>query len=137
MASAGRILIMPKGDYKAETQYEMLDLVKHNGKLWLAKEAVVGIEPTNESDSPWFNMLDIKNGTALVTRNPENKDYIEVTLDVPYGSAAVFSANVRTSDDLFVVGVNVLEISASQTKILIKLNQAVNKEITLSVGWSC
>ncbi len=137
MASAGRILIKPKGDWNAETEYGILDLVKHDGKVWLAKEDVVGIEPTDASENPWYNMFDIKSGTTLVTLNPGNKDYIEATLDVPYGSKAVFSANVRTSDDLFVVGVNVLEISASQTKILIKLNQAVNKEITLSVGWSC
>jgi hypothetical protein len=38
MASAGRILIMPKGEWNAETEYEVLDMVNHNGKSWLAKK---------------------------------------------------------------------------------------------------
>ena len=46
MASAGRILIMPKGNYNADTQYEMLDLVYHNGTSWLAKKTTKGIEPS-------------------------------------------------------------------------------------------
>ena len=58
MASAGRILIIPKGDYNAETTYEMLDLVKHNGTSWLAKKTVIGIEPTVENDEHWQNMFE-------------------------------------------------------------------------------
>lgn len=58
MTTAGRILIIPKGDYDAETQYEMLDLVKHNGTSWLAKKESTGIEPTNENSEYWQNMFD-------------------------------------------------------------------------------
>ena len=57
MASAGRILIMPKGDYNAETQYEMLDLVSHNGTSWLAKKTVKGIEPKTANKEYWQNMM--------------------------------------------------------------------------------
>lgn len=53
MASAGRILIMPKGNWVAETEYEMLDLVYHNGASWLAKKDVVGIEPTSLNTEHW------------------------------------------------------------------------------------
>ena len=60
MASAGRILIMPKGDWKAETQYEMLDLVGHNGKVWLAKKPVPkGIEPSVDNNEFWMDMIDL------------------------------------------------------------------------------
>lgn len=58
MASAGRILIMPKGDWNAETEYEMLDLVKYNGTSWLAKKDVTGIEPTVENSEYWQNMFE-------------------------------------------------------------------------------
>ena len=58
MASAGRILIMPKGDWNAETEYEMLDLVKHNGTSWLAKKESTGIEPTVENSEHWQNMFE-------------------------------------------------------------------------------
>ena len=56
MASAGRILIMPKGDWSAETEYEMLDLVFHNGASWLAKKNAVGIEPREENAEYWMKM---------------------------------------------------------------------------------
>jgi hypothetical protein len=47
MAIAGRVLIMPKGAYDASLQYEMLDMVSHNGATWLAKKTEVGIKPSD------------------------------------------------------------------------------------------
>lgn len=60
MTTAGKILILPKGDYSSSDTYEMLDLVKHGGTSWLAKKAVpVGVEPTNSNSEYWQNMFDI------------------------------------------------------------------------------
>jgi hypothetical protein len=59
MASAGRILIMPKGDYDASVTYEMLDLVSHNGKSWLAKKTSVGVEPSDANSEYWMDMFNI------------------------------------------------------------------------------
>ena len=66
MASAGRILIMPKGNYDSSVTYEMLDLVKYNGTSWLAKKTVTGIEPSAANSEYWQNMfnLDIVNDLA-------------------------------------------------------------------------
>lgn len=58
MTTAGRILIMPKGDYDSTITYEMLDLVKHNGTSWLAKKESTGIEPTNSNSEYWQNMFE-------------------------------------------------------------------------------
>lgn len=58
MTVAGRILIMPKGDWTSATTYEMLDLVKHNGTSWLAKQTSTGIEPTEDNSEYWQNMFD-------------------------------------------------------------------------------
>ena len=57
--SAGRVLIVPRGDWNAETTYEMLDLVNHNGYAYLAKQTVVGLEPETHSEY-WHSLLDIK-----------------------------------------------------------------------------
>ena len=57
MASAGRILILPKGNWDATTTYENLDLVAHNGKAWLAKKASVGIEPDETKTEYWHDFL--------------------------------------------------------------------------------
>jgi hypothetical protein len=58
MTTAGRILIIPKGDYDSTQTYEMLDLVKHNGTSWLAKKESTGIEPTVENAEYWQNMFE-------------------------------------------------------------------------------
>ena len=57
MATAGRILIMPRDAWVAETTYEMLDLVSHNGKAWLAKKTSVGIEPSADNVEYWHDLL--------------------------------------------------------------------------------
>lgn len=59
MASAGRILIMPKGNYSANTEYEMLDMVIHNGKSWLAKKTVKGIEPSAANSEYWHDLITV------------------------------------------------------------------------------
>lgn len=74
MADAGRILIMPKGDYNPSVSYEMLDLVAHNDIAWLAKKDVIGIEPSEANTEHWFKLAsspvgaidDIINGTTPV-----------------------------------------------------------------------
>lgn len=57
-ASAGRILIIPKGNYNSSVTYEMLDLVYHNGTSWLAKKTVIGIEPSEANGEYWHKVVD-------------------------------------------------------------------------------
>ena len=63
MASAGRILIMPKGNYDSSATYEMLDLVHYNGTSWLAKKTATGIEPSAANSEYWHNLIDITPST--------------------------------------------------------------------------
>jgi hypothetical protein len=58
VTTAGRILIIPKGDYDSTVTYEMLDLVRHNGTSWLAKKESKGVEPTENNSEYWQNMFD-------------------------------------------------------------------------------
>jgi len=57
MANAGRILIMPKGKYKADETYEMLDMVSHGGKGWVCKYPCIGIEPAE--GEYWAECIDV------------------------------------------------------------------------------
>ena len=58
MASAGKILITPKGEWSADTSYKMLDMVKHNKKIWIAREDVPeNIEPSEAYSKYWFDAL--------------------------------------------------------------------------------
>lgn len=67
MASAGRILIMPKGNYDSSATYEMLDMVHYNGTSWLAKKTATGIEPSAANSEYWHNMFDIEIANNLTT----------------------------------------------------------------------
>lgn len=58
MTSAGKILIMPKGNYSSTASYEMLDLVLHNGTSWLAKKSCKGVEPSSANSEYWQCMFD-------------------------------------------------------------------------------
>lgn len=77
MASAGRILIMPKGEYDASTTYEMLDLVKHNGISWLAKKTVIGVEPSEDNSEYWHLLINID-----LTSYAKKEDVDDLTVGV-------------------------------------------------------
>ena len=52
-ASAGRVLLIPKGDWNANTTYTGLDWVRHNGAAWVCKNTCTNIEPTSENTNYW------------------------------------------------------------------------------------
>ena len=51
--SAGRVLLIPKGDWNAETTYTGLDWVRHNGAAWVCKNTCTNVEPTEENSDNW------------------------------------------------------------------------------------
>lgn len=55
-ASAGRVLLIPKGDWNASTTYTGLDWVRHNGAAWVCKNTCTGIEPTEANSANWQMM---------------------------------------------------------------------------------
>ena len=57
MTSAGRILIIPKGNWSKEGEYEMLDLVYYNGASWIARKTVPkGTIPNDDNIEYWQRM---------------------------------------------------------------------------------
>ena len=76
MRTAGRILIMPKGDWSGEKEYEMLDLVFHNGTSWLAKKDSIGIEPSVENEEYWQKVFDVDISLSSLVEQKIN-EYME------------------------------------------------------------
>lgn len=62
MVNAGRILIMPRGEWDALTSYNMLDLVTENGVAYLAKQANVGQDPALDTTMTYWQTF----GSAVV-----------------------------------------------------------------------
>ncbi len=83
MSSAGRILIMPKGNWNAETEYEMLDLVYHNGRSWLAKKNVMGIEPSDANSEHWMKMCEADLTECLKLSGGTLSGNLRVEKDLP------------------------------------------------------
>ena len=53
MQSAGRILLIPKGDYSESSTYTMLDIVNHNNASWVCKKECTGQEPSESNTEFW------------------------------------------------------------------------------------
>lgn len=66
MASAGRVLIIPKGAWDANTEFEMLDLVTHNEKAWIARYTNTGEEPSEGSEC-WQSVVALPIANNLTT----------------------------------------------------------------------
>jgi hypothetical protein len=97
MAKAGRILIIPKGEYNAEYSYKMLDLVTHNGGTWLAKKDAIGVEPSDENGDTWFKFVGINIDIANNLETTEEG----YALDARQGKAlmqAISDTNTRIED---------------------------------------
>lgn len=116
MTSAGRILIMPKGDYDSSATYEMLDLVKHNGTSWVAKKTAVGIEPSDANSEYWQNMFSqdlgdadisaVGDGTVKGAINSLNKNKLDAF-------AKYYSAETAQSPDELLDGLALVPISST------------------------
>ena len=66
-ASAGRVLLIPKGDWNANTTYTGLDWVRHNGAAWVCKNTCTNIEPTLENADNWQMMARDGDGVTADT----------------------------------------------------------------------
>lgn len=49
MADLGQVMTMPRGIYDPIMQYQTLDLVEYNGSSYVAKQATMGNEPSDNS----------------------------------------------------------------------------------------
>ena len=67
MVNAGRILIMPQGDWSALTNYEMLDLVTKNGVAYLARQASVGVDPATDTSLTYWQPFGTASSIATTT----------------------------------------------------------------------
>lgn len=135
MASAGRILIMPKGAYDASKTYEMLDLVSHNGTSWLAKKTVNGVEPSEANSEYWQNMFSIDLGNGDISNigdgsvNGAIRYLSENKLDV---MAKYYAAETLQNVDDVLDNLALIPISTSvNTKLYSILNGSFAWVITL------
>lgn len=86
-ASAGRVLLISKGDWNAQATYTGLDWVRHNGAAWVCKNTCTNVEPTENNTANWQMMArdgdNITADTAMsdtstnAVQNKVVKEYID------------------------------------------------------------
>lgn len=89
MVSAGRILILPKGDWNNTTMYNMLDLVSYNGITWLCKRQCVGITPSVEQVEYWQQFGSAAPIASTSVAGLVMPDGSTITIDPTTGAIAV------------------------------------------------
>lgn len=64
MAIAGRVALVPKGQYDMTTTYKRLDVVKHEQSAYVARKGSVGAIPYPEDEEFWMLLVSGQDGVA-------------------------------------------------------------------------
>lgn len=95
MVNAGRILIIPKGQWSNLVSYDMLDLVTEGSIAYIARQASVGVNPSTDTSMTYWQTFgsaaEIATTTAPGIVMP---DGTTITVD----ASGLIAANVGISD---------------------------------------
>ena len=112
MISAGRVLLMPKGDYNAATTYELLDLVTYQNSSYIAKGTTTGNLPT---DSTYWQLSAYGGNIANLTEN-----FAEI-------ETSTIAQNPHPEGDIFV----------DADSNLVRATAQINVNDTIAIGTNC
>lgn len=125
MINAGRVLIIPKGEWTNLESYEMLDLVTRGDIAYIARQASVGVDPATDTQLTYWQPF----GTAAkiaTTTTPGlvMPDGTTITID----ATGLISANIGISD---INNVTITSISNGQ---ILQYNSSTQKWENKSLG---
>lgn len=97
-ASAGRVLLIPKGTYDAATTYEMLDLVRYGKSTFVGKKTSTGNTPDSNQDTEYWQLIATSGDVSGVKGNAE-ATYREGNVNLTFADLGIDSALSSTSDN--------------------------------------
>lgn len=109
MANAGRILIIPRGEYLSTIAYKPLDMVLYNNDSWLCKKEITGKEPSDANAEYWYRVTNVNDpikAEALARQMADTQEaYERATADAQEASAresaiASEASARKTADDV-------------------------------------
>ena len=124
MAIAGRVAIVPKGDYDKNASYKRLDCVKYLNVMYVAKKDVpIGTAITDENY--WMKSVEGGGGGSAViddTQSSTLTTYSSKKIEELVGSGSGAGYSKTETDALLADKANVTEVENALNKILGKEN---------------
>lgn len=137
MVNAGRILILPKGAWTNLTPYEMLDLVSEGDKAYLARQASVGVRPSEDINMTYWQPFGSSASIATTdTPGLVMPDGVTITVD----ATGLIVANLNVSDlkDIKLTSLangDILKYDGTQSKwVNVALGTAASRNATSSIS---
>lgn len=136
MVNAGRVLIIPKGAWSNLTPYEMLDLVSEGDKAYLARQASVGMRPSEDISMTYWQPFG-SSASIATTDTPGLVMPDGVTIKVDETGLIVASLNVADIKDIKLTNLangDILKYDGTQNKwVNVALGTAATRNATSSI----
>lgn len=136
MVNAGRVLIIPKGAWTNLTPYEMLDLVSEGDKAYLARQASVGVRPSEDINMTYWQPFG-SSASIATTDTPGLVMPDGVTITVDATGLIVANLNVADLKDIKLTNLangDFLKYDGTQNKwVNVALGTAATKNATSSI----
>lgn len=136
MVNAGRVLIVPKGAWTNLTPYEMLDLVSDGDKAYLARQASVGVRPSEDASMTYWQPFG-SSASIATTDTPGLVMPDGVTITVDATGLIVASLNVSDLKDIKLTSLangDILKYDGTQSKwVNVALGTAASRNATSSI----
>lgn len=136
MVNAGRVLIIPKGAWTNLTPYEMLDLVSEGDKAYLARQASVGVRPSEDASMTYWQPFG-SSASIATTDTPGLVMPDGVTITVDATGLIVASLNVSDLKDIKLTSLangDILKYDGTQSKwVNVALGTAASRNATSSI----
>lgn len=136
MVNAGRVLIIPKGAWSNLTPYEMLDLVSEGDKAYLARQASVGMRPSEDISMTYWQPFG-SSASIATTDTPGLVMPDGVTITVDATGLIVVNLNVSDLKDIKLTNLangDVLKYDGTQSKwVNVALGTAATRNATTSI----
>lgn len=136
MINAGRVLIIPKGEWINLTNYVMLDLVSEGDKAYIARQASVGVRPSEDTNMTYWQPFG-SSASIATTDTPGLVMPDGVTITVDATGLIVASLNVSDLKDIKLTSLangDVLKYDGAQSKwVNVALGTAASRNATSSI----
>lgn len=125
MINAGRVLIIPKGEWTNLESYEMLDLVTRGDIAYIARQASVGVDPATDTQLTYWQPF----GTAAKIATTSVPGIV-----MPDGTTITIDETGLITADLGVSDLNNVTISSIANGQILQYNSTTQKFENKSLG---